>query len=542
MAELPEPVNYSFRDRQNKFVVSSPDACLQNDQSKVSCQLNRSSTPETSVKVEVILNNDSSTYNEEEENVDDDFSCTYLQNNNESSCCSSVNKLECSAPKKKQKLLSEQLSKIYCPECESVFCSVSNLNRHIQSQHASTPANDPNRLQCSQCGAVFSTNSYLDKHLRAKHPESLLGIANKIQCSLCPAVFSRVSNLNKHTKVKHPRAEDIQSRKQCPECGAFFTWLTGLKRHVQQKHPSKVQELIPVKTYKFNCRYCHRRFNRANNLTNHERIAHNIKTEKKLHKCPVCYNEFEISLINQHLDTDHDIQLKTEVLRFESYDEFVSWKCNIERDTNTYFAKRTTQLSPRSAKYHYYYCHRSGTFTPKGTGKKRLKSQGSNKMNAYCPAMMKVSEVEGNVCEVIFRCTHVGHTADIVHLSLSNEERKEIASMLASDLPAAAILEEVRNSVSTDNHHRIHHLTRKDLYSIKKSYGLITSSKRDHSDHSDRRKKLSKFFSKLIASATSEELEFLEDIATNLPEKLEEVKEQAAQNLLQPPDSSESSN
>ena len=58
------------------------------------------------------------------------------------------------------------------------------------------------------------------------------------------------------------------------------------------------------------------------------------------------------------------------------------WKENYEKETNTYFPKATGSKSNTT----YYYCNRSGYFNSKGKGKRKLKTQGTNKLNTYCTA------------------------------------------------------------------------------------------------------------------------------------------------------------
>ena len=116
----------------------------------------------------------------------------------------------------------------------------------------------------------------------------------------------------------------------------------------------------------------------------------------------------------------------------------------------------------------YYQCNRSGVFQSKGTGKRRLKSQGSSKIKIHCTAAITLTvnhttqSVKAEVCH-----THYGHQTRLGHIRSSAQDRLQIAGKLAQGVTLDKILDDVRSSVS-DNFKRVHLLQRKDIHNIEK--------------------------------------------------------------------------
>ncbi|GFT44918.1 MULE domain-containing protein, partial [Nephila pilipes] len=79
---------------------------------------------------------------------------------------------------------------------------------------------------------------------------------------------------------------------------------------------------------------------------------------------------------------------------------------------------------------------------------RHLKTQGSNKIDGYCPAEIKVFVSEIRACNIKFCKTHLGHRNDIGHLSITEFERRHIAAKIASKISFNEILDEIRDSVT----------------------------------------------------------------------------------------------
>ncbi|GFU55500.1 uncharacterized protein NPIL_102621 [Nephila pilipes] len=130
----------------------------------------------------------------------------------------------------------------------------------------------------------------------------------------------------------------------------------------------------------------------------------------------------------------------------------------------------------------FFRCHRSGNFMSESKGYRHLKILGSNKINAYCAAALKVTEPTDGKCIVSYQKVHVGHQNDLGHLFLTADERKNIASKIAAKIPLDNILDEIRNSISDAGLERVHLLTKKDLQNIEKSFNLSSISVKHEND------------------------------------------------------------
>ncbi|XP_050499982.1 uncharacterized protein LOC126880257 isoform X1 [Diabrotica virgifera virgifera] len=155
----------------------------------------------------------------------------------------------------------------------------------------------------------------------------------------------------------------------------------------------------------------------------------------------------------------------------------------MEKKTFSMFInKRNKNINETTTKLEYY-CHRSGYYKARGENIRHLKRQGTNKINGYCPANLKVTIKNGKY-SVNYCGTHVGHkqVEDLGHLFLTKEERHQIAAKIASKVPMQVILNDVRDSVSQCQLQRMHLLTKKDLFNIERSYNLNASSVRHEND------------------------------------------------------------
>nr|XP_015839955.1 PREDICTED: uncharacterized protein LOC107398907 isoform X2 [Tribolium castaneum] len=129
-----------------------------------------------------------------------------------------------------------------------------------------------------------------------------------------------------------------------------------------------------------------------------------------------------------------------------------------------------------------YVCHRSGFDVKKGEGLRHLKTQGSNKINGICPSEILLKIQDDGTHNVIFIETHIGHDNELGHLNLTDSQRMDLASKIASKVPFASILDDVRNSVTGNNLERMHLLSRKDLHNITQLFNLNNESVRHKDD------------------------------------------------------------
>ncbi|XP_072400207.1 uncharacterized protein [Diabrotica undecimpunctata] len=207
------------------------------------------------------------------------------------------------------------------------------------------------------------------------------------------------------------------------------------------------------------------------------------ETLKKQQKCPLCNFKcsFEKDIII-NFKGKHDIDVKQETLNFNTFEEFEIWKYGIENETDSRFITlRSRSLS--SGKYIKYVCNRSGYYSPSVQNRTRyLKTQGTNKINSFCPAAMILQITESGKCTCKFTKSHIGHSNDLGHIYLSPLERKMCAEKIASKVAFSDILDQVRDSVCDSKLDRLHLLTRKDLNNIEKSYNLCSEAVRHQND------------------------------------------------------------
>ena len=105
---------------------------------------------------------------------------------------------------------------------------------------------------------------------------------------------------------------------------------------------------------------------------------------------------------------------------------FTDWKITEERRRRCNFVLLNgIKKLANGVKKRYFRCHRSGNFKSEGSQKRRLKAQGSCKINAFCPAAIDLSEA-------VF-AEDAGAAAD-EPISASTDEAAEDA---ADEVPAA---------------------------------------------------------------------------------------------------------
>ncbi|GFV91184.1 MULE domain-containing protein [Trichonephila clavipes] len=199
--------------------------------------------------------------------------------------------------------------------------------------------------------------------------------------------------------------------------------------------------------------------------------------------CPLCYGKFEKREIIFHFKNVHDIDMNHIELEFNSFNDCLVWKAEIESRTKSKFVSYGRKhTNTHGVKCYYFRCHHLGNFVSDSKSLCHLKILGSNKINAYCPAALKVTQHTDGKCVVSYQKIHIGHQNDIGHLFLTADERKIIASKIAAKIPLDNILDEIRNSISDAGLERVHLLTKKDLHNIEKSFNLSSNSVKHEND------------------------------------------------------------
>ncbi|XP_065203343.1 uncharacterized protein LOC135833443 [Planococcus citri] len=245
----------------------------------------------------------------------------------------------------------------------------------------------------------------------------------------------------------------------------------------------------------FTCNHCGRDFKRKYTLKRHIEAIHinnapTKKPTKRSSKCPYCsFYTHNCIRINDHLRSDHKIDLHEAELFFESDDEFNRWKEEIERNTRSFFTIRTTTRENRSnpgSEIVYYKCNRSGFCNEKrSTGKRSRRVQGSCKTGVYCAAQIKRYNNANGKMKVIYCDVHTGHAHEMCYLKLPKSVETLIAKKLQDGTSLDQLLSEIRDeAVSSEILEKKHLITRKTLYNIINKYNLNSVVKYNDDDMS----------------------------------------------------------
>lgn len=158
----------------------------------------------------------------------------------------------------------------------------------------------------------------------------------------------------------------------------------------------------------------------------------------------------------------------------------------MQKKTITQFYHRNKWKSSSCVVY-ILHCHRSGLKMLKENSTKSPRHRDSKKLNAYCPAeiRVKVSNADG-ACNVEYLSTHVGHTVqdvkELKYIFLEKTERLEIAAKLRKGMSRRVLREKesLANSEMEPGDRRSI-LTRFDLYNIAKSFSISKDNDLDAS-------------------------------------------------------------
>lgn len=72
------------------------------------------------------------------------------------------------------------------------------------------------------------------------------------------------------------------------------------------------------------------------------------------------------------------------------FNDFESWKYEIEVSSRTYCVKSCGSSDTENLMYRYFKFNRNGFYYSKRSGHRHLKTQGSNKVNGYCSERINV--------------------------------------------------------------------------------------------------------------------------------------------------------
>ncbi|GFQ86650.1 uncharacterized protein TNCT_279421 [Trichonephila clavata] len=148
------------------------------------------------------------------------------------------------------------------------------------------------------------------------------------------------------------------------------------------------------------------------------KMHHGENINELRRKCALCTHESSKEEMLLHFQEVHDVKIENVELAFINFEAFNEWRNRTEKETKSKFIVRRGAISLKNGKKHHFVGHRSGFYVSKGKGLSHLKTQGSNKIDGYCPAQIKVFVSETGASNIKFCKTHLGHRNDIGHLSL----------------------------------------------------------------------------------------------------------------------------
>lgn len=69
---------------------------------------------------------------------------------------------------------------------------------------------------------------------------------------------------------------------------------------------------------------------------------------------------------------------------------FAVWKTKIEKDNSCVYVSQSTKILQKKPykKRYYFKCHRSGAFVSQSTGVRKIKKEGSHKIDSTCTSTM----------------------------------------------------------------------------------------------------------------------------------------------------------
>ncbi|CAL4121762.1 unnamed protein product [Meganyctiphanes norvegica] len=225
-------------------------------------------------------------------------------------------------------------------------------------------------------------------------------------------------------------------------------------------------------------------FKLKHHLRNHQRTVHSLQVVVPGHyKCleDSCHQTFRyVEQLREHLNHSHaQFQGKFYVqeLRFASFDDFEEWKKQEEeRSIVRYIKSNSGSKITRSGMQHkYYVCSRSGKVRLTGKGIRKLKRQGSSKLNTRCTASIKADIHPSGLVTVKYCREHYGHEQgikNIGHVGLSQNDRNWLANQILEGVPLDTILLKIQEGRGRPNSERLLMTTKTDLRNIRRQYGF----------------------------------------------------------------------
>ena len=239
---------------------------------------------------------------------------------------------------------SNEEQRFRCENCDELFQSEFNLNRHLTLEHLDNspltlnlplPEKAPEKndlsssiidkdFKCNECGKKLNNEYYLKRHLKARHPDnfhkyfpmklkkeildskSMLSKNKNFKCDKCNKTMANKSNLERHFRVIHPNLEMTSKpvirkktysktkkklqKLKCNKCTRIFF------SKFNSRHCINCSKSIsdPTKKKYFRCPNC------SSSYSKHEKLMEHVRLCETEVQCEFCKRVFRTASIRQH--------------------------------------------------------------------------------------------------------------------------------------------------------------------------------------------------------------------------------------------------
>ena len=158
-----------------------------------------------------------------------------------------------------------------------------DVKTHKDKNHAE----DRLKHKCTQCEYVSAWQANKQRHFKRAHE----GISEH-KCDICGQEFSVKVSLKAHQYSVHKVGN--MAMLKCDQCDYQTIHKGALKTHIQGVHEDKPRP----------CELCGKVLKNGITLEIHIRMMH--RSDRKIHKCPVCHKEyFKLDVMKEHLQVKH---------------------------------------------------------------------------------------------------------------------------------------------------------------------------------------------------------------------------------------------
>ena len=171
--------------------------------------------------------------------------------------------------------------KFLCPHCSRAFLTRRLVGVHVRAVHPEVVQD----FNCKYCDRVFKHQIMLYRHQRnhkaiGDEPRVTLP-PQTFKCKYCDLSFDSFGLMAAHCRSLHSQ---LPRPFVCETCGASFRTAEGRATHAKLHRDGAVQvgQGLREESAGFDCRFCHRSFDRFQKVAAHERQLH-FKETGKLH-------------------------------------------------------------------------------------------------------------------------------------------------------------------------------------------------------------------------------------------------------------------